>query len=224
MPTNIISPLLPSVEGSFGGMDTSKMTPGQRTVYEQLGNAKDVNSAIDIAKQNGVDTRFIDVKKDLDSVKNQIFTNKVGGENEKAIWGIDRSKVYAPPVTDQGRNYFKKVETPETIKWDSKYVPQAATYGGAGAMSNYPQSTPDPSWSVNLPTDSYDRPWLNEGTPVFDYPWTTPNPEAIRREYEEEGDRIGRTFSQPTWFDHSYGFEFAELIAVINYDPLPKDE
>jgi hypothetical protein len=66
-----------------------------------------------------VDTRFIDVNDNLDSIKHRVLNSKVGGDNEKAIWGIDRSKVYAPPVTDQGRNYFKKVETPETIKWDS---------------------------------------------------------------------------------------------------------
>jgi len=54
------------------------------------------------------------------------------------------------------------VDTPETIKWDSKYVPQAATYGGAGAF-NYtePETYRDP-----------ERPWLDD---YYDARASTPN-------------------------------------------------
>lgn len=217
-----------SVTTNFNDIKKEDLTPQQQIAYDVLKSATDISQVQKVARDLGVNLEGrmqFTSDKSLEGYKNALLTEI--RDNEQSPFTIDRrvKTIYTPPITNQNRsNYFTKVQQPETIKWDSKYVPQAATYGGAGAMSNYPQSTPDPSWSVNLPTDSYDRPWLNEGTPVFDYPWTTPNPEAIRREYEEEGDRIGRTFSQPTWFDQSYGFEFAELMAVINYDPLPKDE
>ena len=226
---------IPPISGSFTGMDTSKMTPGQQSLYQSLEEARDINEVMDIARANNANSQFIDTKRDLDDVKNQIFTQNVGMANDANIFGIDRSKVYAPPVTSQGSNYFRKVEQPETIKWDYKNVPQAATYGGAGAY-NY-QDTPN-NYGYNT-----DYPWLNDyneaRTAVPNLSWneyfSQANPPtatfhpASGYASQYAIDRLSnpiqpvvvtQPISNSWWSEDNLPWSFAELIAAIKYNPI----
>lgn len=216
---------------NFNEINKEDLTPQQQIAFDVLKDATDVSQVEKAARDLGIDysgSLKFSSDKSVEGQKMAVLNTIL--ENEKSPFTIDRrdKTVYAPPMNQERSNYFKKVDTPETIKWDSKYIPQAATYGGAGAFrDNATQQTPDPSWSANLPTNDYDRPWLNEGQSVFDWNWTPPpanfNPQQAAR---DEAARISQAIFTPTVVGQgNWGFDnwtLAELIAVINYDPMPK--
>lgn len=200
-------------------INTTKASETQTIASDILKNATDISQVKRVARDLGVNLEGrmqFTSDKSLEGYKNALLTEI--RDNENSPFTIDRrdKTIYTPPITNQNRsNYFKKVETPETIKWDSKYVPQAATYGGQGAF-NYNQPSPDPSWSANI---SDDRPWLNTGQSVFD--WSNiaaQNPMTQQRYDQMINEEQQRIYDQ--MFTPSLNFTFAELMEVIEYDPV----
>lgn len=220
-----------SATTNFNDIRKEDLTAQQQIAFDVLKGATDATQVEKVAKDLGIDysgSLKFSSDKSVEGQKMAVLNTIL--ENEKSPFTIDRrdKTVYAPPMNQERSNYFTKVTQPETIKWDSKYVPQAATYGGAGAFrDNATQQTPDPSWSANLPTNDYDRPWLNEGKSVFDWNWTPPpanfNPQQAAR---DEAARISQAIFTPTVVGQgNWGFDnwtLAELIAIMEYDPMPK--
>lgn len=222
-PTNIASKLLPkdikALPTNFNEINKEDLTPQQQIAYDVLKSATDASQVEKVARDLGIDySGSLKFSSDKSVEGQKLALLNTIGENENSPFTIDRrdKTIYTSPITNQSRsNYFKKVETPETIKWDSKYVPQAATYGGQGAF-NYNQPSPDPSWSANI---SDDRPWLNTGQSVFD--WSNiaaQNPMTQQRYDQMINEEQQRIYDQ--MFTPSLNFTFAELMEVIEYDPV----
>jgi len=233
------------VAGEMQDVKPGQMSETQRLAADVLKGATDISQVEKVAKDFGIDISNklkFQSDKSVEGYKNAVLN--VIRENEQSPFTINRNDktIYAPPVTTQNRtNYFTKVQQPETIKWDSKYVPQAATYGGAGAF-NYtePETYRDP-----------ERPWLDD---YYDARASTPNinwNDFVSQNYQPtanfhpasmygsnlnpvfnqgnypQGYNTPQIITQPAnpWWDDSinvWDLGMAELIAIINYDPMPK--
>lgn len=207
-----------AVTDNFNDIKKEDLSPQQQIAYDVLKSATDATQVEKVAKDLGIDySGRLNFSTDKSVEGQKMALLNTIGENENSPFTIDRrdKNIYAPAINQERSNYFKKVDTPETIKWDSKYVPQAATYGGQGAF-NYNQPSPDPSWSSNI---SDDRPWLNTGQSVFDWSNVAAQNPMTQQRYDqmvnEEQQRIYDQFYTP-----SLNFTFAELMATIEYDPV----
>jgi hypothetical protein len=222
-----------SATTNFNDIKKEDLTPQQQIAYDVLKGATDATQVEKVARDLGIDysgSLNFSTDKSVEGQKMEVL-NTIW-ENENSPFTIDRrdKNIYAPAINQERSNYFKKVDTPEIIKWDSKYVPQAATYGGQGAF-NYNQPSSDPiwsdnlptNWSDNLPTNDYDRPWLNTGQSVFDWSTAFNDNKTTQQRYDEmineEQQRIYDQFYTPI-YTPSLNFTFAELMAAIEYDPV----
>lgn len=221
-PTNIASELLPkdikALPTNFNEINKEDLTPQQQIAYDVLKSATDASQVEKVARDLGIDySGSLKFSSDKSVEGQKMALLNTIRENENSPFTIDRrdKNIYAPAINQERSNYFTKVQQPETIKWDSKYFPQAATYGGQGAF-NYNQPSPDPSWSANI---SDDRPWLNTGQSVFD--WSNiaaQNPMTQQRYDQMINEEQQRIYDQ--MFTPSLNFTFAELMEVIEYDPV----
>jgi hypothetical protein len=233
-----------AVTGNFNDLKKEDLTAQQQIAYDVLKSATDATQVEKVAKDLGIDySGRLNFSTDKSVEGQKMALLNTIGENENSPFTIDRrdKNIYAPAINQERSNYFKKVDTPETIKWDSKYVPQAATYGGAGAF-NYtePETYRDP-----------ERPWLDD---YYDARASTPNinwNDFVSQNYQPtanfhpasmygsnlnpvfnqgnypQGYNTPQIITQPAnpWWDDSinvWDLGMAELIAIINYDPMPK--
>lgn len=238
-----------SATTNFNDLKKEDLSPQQQIAFDVLKSATDVSQVEKVAKDLGIDySGRLNFSTDKSVEGQKMALLNTIGENENSPFTIDRrdKNIYAPPMNQERSNYFTKVTQPETIKWGSKYVPQAATYGGQGAFNYQPQIErpwldQGESWdSHKASLDAYwndvwerssPKDWgsaevvkYNGGTPTRQWtpdspintiPWVTP--QTITQPSNPYGwdwwndDRP----SPPSW-------DFAELIAIINYDPMPK--
>jgi len=236
------SGVVQSVTGNFNDIRKEDLSPQQQIAFDVLKGATDVSQVEKVARDLGIDySGRLNFSTDKSVEGQKMAVLNTIRENENSPFTIDRrdKNIYAPAINQERSNYFTKVQQPETIKWDSKYVPQAATYGGQGAF-NYvePETYRDP-----------ERPWLDD---YYDAKASTPSinwNDFVSQNYQPtanfhpasmygsnlnpifnqgnypQGYNTPQIITQPTnaWWDDSinvWDLGMAELMEVIEYDPV----